>query len=122
MHRARYMWITCTPLAWLLIVTTSQPGRRSFRSSPRIGFLAQADALQRSLETGAVAAAKISEMNTLIFNARLDAVLCGIFIVLVTIIVVDSVRVWAGVLLGTPTLPFRESLVPVPTQLRAEEI
>jgi carbon starvation protein len=60
-------------------------------------------------------------MNTVIFNAKLDAVLCFAFLVLVTVIVVDSVRVWAGILRGTQDASVRESPF-VPTQLRAEEL
>ena len=45
----------------------------------------------------------------MIFNATLDAVLCGVFLVLVTVIVVDSVRVWAGILRGTEETSVRES-------------
>jgi len=37
----------------------------------------------------------------LIFNARLDAVVCGVFLALVAIILIDSVRIWAGILRGT---------------------
>jgi carbon starvation protein len=35
------------------------------------------------------------------FNERLDAVVCGVFLVLVALIVIDSVRVWYGLLRGT---------------------
>ncbi len=35
------------------------------------------------------------------FNARLDAVVCGVFLVLVATILVDSIRVWIGILSGT---------------------
>ena len=38
---------------------------------------------------------------TLIFNARLDAVICGVLMVLVAIILLDSFRVWFGILRGT---------------------
>ena len=38
---------------------------------------------------------------TLIFNARLDALVCGLFMVMVTTILLDSVRVWLGILNGS---------------------
>ena len=121
MYRAKYIWITCVPLVWLLIVTYTAAWQKVFSDSPRIGFLAQADQLQRAVDAGQVAASKMSEMNTVIFNAKLDAVLCFAFLVLVTVIVVDSVRVWAGILRGTQDASVRESPF-VPTQLRAEEL
>ncbi|HUS05651.1 MAG TPA: carbon starvation CstA family protein, partial [Bryobacteraceae bacterium] len=80
MHGARYMWITCGPLAWLLIVTFTAGYQKIFSPLPRVGFLAQADQLQQTLDTGAVAAGKLLETQTQIFNAKLDAALCAIFL------------------------------------------
>ena len=57
----------------------------------------------------------------MIFNARLDAVLCGIFIVLVTLILIDSIRIWIGVLRGTAEARVSETPF-VPTQLQPGEI
>jgi carbon starvation protein len=106
MHGPKYMWITCVPLAWLVIVTFGAAWQKIFSPLPRIGFLAQAD----QVRTGPVA-----------FNARLDAVVCGVFLVLVAIVLADSLRVWYGILRGT-----RESNVSetpfVPTLLAQEEI
>jgi carbon starvation protein len=121
MHRAKYMWITCAPLAWLLTVTYAAAWQKIFSPVPRIGFLAQAAALQQTLDAGQVAAGKISETQTVIFNAKLDAVLCGIFLVLVTAIIIDSVRVWVGILRGTKEARTHEAPF-VMTQLRPEEI
>jgi carbon starvation protein len=121
MHRAKYMWITVGPLIWLLIVTFSASYEKIFSDQPRIGFLAQADQLQNALDSGKIAADQFAATQTQIFNARLDAVVCGIFIVLVALILVDSIRVWAGVLRGTRTATVTESPF-MPTQLRPEEI
>jgi len=121
MHRARYMWVTCTPLAWLVTVTYTAAWQKIFSAHPRIGFLAQAEQLQSGLEAGKVAAAKVAETQTLIFNARLDAVVCGVFLVLVTTILIDSIRVWSGILRGTREATVREAPF-VLSQLRPEEI
>jgi carbon starvation protein len=121
MHRAKYMWITCVPLAWLVTVTFTAAWQKIFSDLPALGFLAQASKLQASLDSGAVAATQIAATKAQIFNARLDAFLCGLFIVMVATILIDSIRVWVGVLRGT-----RESKVSeapfVLTQLRAEEL
>jgi hypothetical protein len=55
------------------------------------------------------------------FNARLDAAVCGILLVLVATILADSVRVWAGILAGTRDAHVHESPF-VLSQLRAEEL
>jgi carbon starvation protein len=93
MHGAKYMWVTCVPLTWLVIVTFTAGLQKIFSESPAIGFLAQADQLQRGPQTSATAA--------LIFNNRLDAVVCGVFLLLVTVVLIDSLRTWAGVLSGS---------------------
>ena len=121
MHRWKYMWITVAPLAWLLIVTFTASYQKIFSDQPRIGFLAQASQLEAALASGNVAAAQVAATNTQIFNARLDAVLCAIFIVLVSLILIDSIRIWIGVLRGTSSAKVNETPF-VPTQLRAGEI
>src|SRR5262249_10283556 len=75
MHRARYMWVTCLPLTWLVIVTFTASYQKIFSPLPRIGFLAQSSALETAVQNGTIAASKIAETQTLIFNARLDALI-----------------------------------------------
>jgi len=120
MHRARYLWITCIPLVWLITVTFTAACQKIFSSDPRIGFLAQADRLESVVESG-VAAANLAEMQTLIFNARLDAMVCGIFLLLVTTILVDSFRIWVGILRGTREARVTEAPF-VLSRLRPEEL
>jgi len=121
MHRARFMWITGIPLAWLVVVTFSAAWEKIFSDQPRLGFLAEASGLQAALDAGKVAAANVAATQAQMFNARLDAFLCGVFIIMVATILIDSARVWMGVLRGT-----RESILGetpfVPSQLRAEEL
>ncbi len=119
MHGLRYMWITCTPLAWLLTATFSAAYQKIFSPEPRIGFLAQAATLEEAIRAGT--AVDVAEAQRLIFNARLDAVVCGIFLVLVLLILTDSLRVWYGVLSGKKEARLQEAPF-VMTQLRPEEI
>jgi len=121
MHRARYMWITCLPMVWLLTVTMTASYQKVFSPSPRIGFLAAADVLAQKIAAGEVPAAKLAETQTLLFNNRLDAAVCAIFAVMVVIIVADSLRVWVGILRGTREARSFETPF-VPSRLRAEEI
>jgi carbon starvation protein len=115
MHGARYLWITCTPLAWLVTVTFTAAWQKIFSPLPALGFLAQADKLAAS------ATANTAVTQALIFNARLDAVVCGVFLVLVATILLDSVRVWIGILRGTREARVCEAPF-VLSQLRAEEL
>ena len=121
MHRAKYMWITCVPLAWLVLVTFTAGWQKIFSPLPRLGFLAQAEQLSRTLTSGNLTAAQIAETKTLIFNARLDAAVCGVFLILVAAILIDSIRIWVGILRGTREAVVNESPF-VRSRLRADEI
>ncbi len=113
MHGARYLWITCVPLAWLVVVTFTAAWQKIFSPLPALGFLAQAGALQAGVHTAAT--------ETLVFNARLDAVVCSILLLLVAVILADSLRIWAGILRGTRQSVMHEASF-VPSQLQAEEL
>lgn len=121
MHGARYMWITCGPLAWLLAVTLTASYQKIFSPLPALGFLAQAGALEEALAAGKVAASQIATTQALIFNAKLDAVVCGIFAVLVVIVFLDSLRVWISVFRGTNQTMITESPF-VASRLNMEEL
>jgi carbon starvation protein len=113
MHRMRYAWITIAPLCWLVVVTYTASWEKIFSQLPRVGFLAQA----RALEAGPQSAAT----PQLIFNNRLDAVVCGIFVILVTTILLDSIRLWVGILRGTEDSRTTETPF-ILSQLNPEEV
>ncbi|MDE3194970.1 MAG: carbon starvation protein A, partial [Acidobacteriota bacterium] len=113
MHGAKYMWVTCLPMTWLAIVTFTAGWEKIFSPLPRIGFLAQADRL--------AAGPASAQRDILVFNARLDALVCGTFMVLVAIILADSLRLWYGILRGTRDARIAESPF-VATRLSMEEI
>src|SRR5208283_3787840 len=71
-HRAKYAAVTLAPLAWLVAVTFTASWHKVFDSNPRVGFLAQAQAL--------AAAPATSATGRLIFNNRLDAAVTGILV------------------------------------------
>ena len=48
-------------------------------------------------------------MAALIFNARLDAAVCGLLMFLVMAILIDSIRVWVSILSGTREAKLTES-------------
>jgi carbon starvation protein len=113
MHGPKFMWITCAPLVWLVLVTFTASYQKIWSPLPRIGFLAQAAQLEA---TGSAAAS----IRAQIFNNRLDAVVCGTFMLLVAIILLDSLRLWFGIIRGTTDSRVAETPF-VPTQLNPEE-
>ncbi|HEX4750391.1 MAG TPA: carbon starvation CstA family protein [Bryobacteraceae bacterium] len=120
-HRARYAWITIAPLAWLVIVTFTAGIEKIFSSEPRIGFLAHVSVLENAIAAGKIATAKLTETRAVIFNERLDAMVCGAFLILVTVILFDSLRVWYGLLRGTRENVSSESPF-IPSQLETEAV
>ena len=101
MHGAKYMWVTCVPLVWLVLVTFTAGLEKLFSDSPALGFLAQANQLAAGPQDSTTAA--------LVFNARLDAVVTAVFLIMVAVILIDSIRVWAGVLRGTRSAKLNET-------------
>jgi carbon starvation protein len=112
MHGTKYMWITCMPLAWLVVVCFTAGWQKIFSPLPAVGFLAQANVLAAGPQGPTTA--------TLIFNARLDAAVTGVFLFLVALILVDSIRVWTGILSGSTSSKTTETPF-IPTKL-AEEL
>jgi carbon starvation protein len=106
--RARYVWISLVPLAWLLAVTMTAGYQKLFDPHVRIGFLAHANELAAKLVAGQIPAEKIAETQTLIFNDRLDAAITALFMGLVIVIVAESAREWFRVLSGGRAVPVAE--------------
>jgi carbon starvation protein len=98
MHRAKYALVTLAPLAWLVTVTFDASWHKIFDPDPRIGFLAQARQI-----------AAAGGNARLIFNNRLDAAVTGILIAMVTLLLIESVRRWVGVLGGEHEVRSTES-------------
>jgi carbon starvation protein len=117
-HGLKYLWITCVPLVWVVTVTFTAGAQKLFSGVPAIGFWAQAEKLSASLRAGQVADAAVT--RALIFNARLDAVVCGALMVLVAVILLDSLRAWTGILRHTRESTLSETPF-VASQMGAEE-
>ena len=98
--RPLYALAPALPLVWLLSVTMTAGVHKIWNPDRRIGFLAQADHLASQIASGAIGSEKLAETQVLIFNNRLDAAVTGLFMVLVTVVVVDAARVWWRTLSG----------------------
>jgi carbon starvation protein len=104
--KARYAWVTVLPLVWLLIVTLTAGYQKIFSTDPRLGFLSHAELVKSQIASGTMEAARGAR---LVFNDRLDAVVAGVFIIVVVLVVVMSVREWFLVLSGRKAPVSRET-------------
>src|SRR5271165_1431578 len=93
MGKARHLWVTLLPLAWLLAVTMTAGWMKILSPDPRLGFL-----------SGAAAAASPRQA----MNARVDAAVTAVFLVLVAVVVVSNARVWWQLLAGRRAPDLRE--------------
>ncbi len=106
MGRARYVWVTLLPLAWLLAVTLTAGLMLVFSANPRLGFLAQAASLAEKLP--AAAPAEAVTLGRQIFNAQVNAAVTGVFLVFVVLVVLACARVWVQLLSGRRTADLHE--------------
>ena len=100
MGKARYMWVTALPMAWLVLSTFAAAIQRVFDADPRIGFLSAASAAQAKLDAGGLDAAATSLQRTTVFNNRIDAAIGILLVLVVGLIVVESLRQWYLLLTG----------------------
>jgi len=94
MDRARYLWVTAVPLAFLAAVTYSAGWMKLF-SANAAGFVPAIRTLEAKLAGGLQGPALAAAKNALL-NARIDAGLTATFMALVTVIVIGSAyECWA---------------------------
>ncbi|KTW00819.1 carbon starvation CstA family protein [Sphingomonas sanguinis] len=94
MKKDRYAWITVIPTVWLLACTLTAGWMKIFSADPRVGFLAHADKFASAAASGKVLppAKTMGDMARIVFNDRIDAGLCVIFLGVVLAILVYAVR------------------------------
>ena len=109
MGKRRYLWVTLVPMAWLVTVTLTGSWQKIFHESPRIGFLAQARALEQQVADGRVAPEKVADTRHLIFNNRLDAAVTGFFALLILALLVEAATGWYRILTGRATARLTET-------------
>ncbi|HEY2116250.1 MAG TPA: carbon starvation CstA family protein [Candidatus Angelobacter sp.] len=113
MGRARFIWVTLGPLAWLVSVTFAASWHKVFDPNPLIGLLAHA----RQLASGPA----IAGLQRRIFNDQLDAAVCGLLVLLVSVIVIESALQWISVISGRRQAATQESPF-VPTAYAEEAL
>ncbi len=100
MGKRRYLWVTLVPMAWLVTVTLTGSWQKVFHENPRIGFLAQAQALERQIAEGGVPPERLADTRHLIFNNRLDAAVTAFFALLILALLVEAATEWYRILTG----------------------
>ena len=109
-NRPMLALITLVPLVWLLGATMTAGTQKIFHPNPTIGFLAKARVLDESLPAleQTLASARLAGDGLVVenaakavrqnrgerFNQVLDAVVAGVFLVLVVMILLLSIREW----------------------------
>ena len=94
MKKDRYAWVTILPTLWLLLCTLTAGWQKIFSEDVRVGFLAHARKYADALAQGQVLAParSLEAMERVIFNDRLDAALCALFMFVVLSVGVYGVR------------------------------
>lgn len=106
MKKDRYAWVTAVPATWLLACTMTAGWLKIFSADPKLGFLAHADKYAAAIAEGKVLAPakSLNAMARVVFNDRLDAALCALFMGVVLSVLVYSVKaVLAARRNGRPT-------------------
>ncbi len=85
MGKARFAWVTLVPLAWLVAVTMTAGWQKVFSADPRLGFLAHAASLAGSADPN---------VARLILNDRLNTFMALLFMSVVALLIVVSIREW----------------------------
>ncbi len=94
MQRVRWVWVTLVPTAWLVTATMTASYQKIFHPNPRIGFLANAQALTQQIAAGQIAADRIAQTQRLIFNQRLDAAVTAALAAMILVLLVEALHRW----------------------------
>jgi carbon starvation protein len=120
MHKAKYLFVTILPLAFMCVVTFSAGYLKVFSPDPRLGFLSGARSLlHQAAETADPAKAADLVRQAVVW--RFDAFVAIFFLALVLLIVIGSARQWWQLLRGTKRVVLHESeFVPISAAQLAE--
>jgi len=94
MKQQRYAWVTALPTAWLLVCTLGAGGLKLLSGDPAVGFLAHAAKFGAAIDAGTVLAParSMAQMEAIVFNDRVDAGLCALFLAVVVSLMFFTAR------------------------------
>ena len=98
MGRLKWVATTLLPMAWLVVITMTASYQKIFSANPRIGFLSYANALAAQIAAGKIPAAKITEIQRVIFNNRLDAAVTAVLASMILVLLVEAIVQWHAIL------------------------
>lgn len=107
-EKPHYLWVTLTPLAWVVTVTTSAGLEKVFSSDSKIGFFSGASSLAEKLASGTLDPEKAAIAPQLIFNQQLVGCLTLLFLSILWIVVIDMLRLCWRYKRKLPLSPFSE--------------
>jgi carbon starvation protein len=91
-----------------LVVTLSAGWMKLFSPNPKLGFLSAADSY-RHLLAGGGTAAQLDGWKHQLFNNQVNAVVIGVFLLLVLLVVGACARVWWRLLSGRQVASLKEA-------------
>jgi carbon starvation protein len=94
MKKVRYLWVTAMPAAWILLVTLYAGWQKIFSSDIRIGFLSHAEKFSAAIGRNEILAptTTMAQMQQVVFNDHVDAVMAGLFVTVVVVILLFALR------------------------------
>jgi len=109
MGKLRWIWVTLLPMAWIVTITMTASYQKIFDPNPRLGFLANANALAAQIAAGTIPTARIADTRRLIFNQRLDAAVTAILAAMILVLIVEALIQWYALLSGSRQPDLRET-------------
>jgi len=85
MKKTRYVWVTVVPTVWILIVTFTAGWQKVFSDDVKIGFLSHAQKFSAAVEANTIIAPakSIEQMQTIVRNDYINAVMACLFMAVV---------------------------------------
>jgi len=94
MKKHRFAWTTILPASWLVLCTLVAGWQKVASVDPRVGFLSHASLYSEKLAAGEIMAPakSLDEMVRIVFNDRVDAALCILFMAVVIAMVFFGIK------------------------------
>lgn len=110
MGKAKWSFVTLIPMLFMYVTTWTAALEKIFSPDPKLGFWSHANMLAKQLAAGHIPApaTTAAQAQQVIFNDRLDAILCGVFLVIMLGVLADAMRIWAKVVLQKKQLKLDE--------------